>query len=66
MKKDYETHKQAFQDNTVTLGGILTFCLLGVIQLLTRETCSLSHHAFLMLSAVAVPLLATSVSIHYL
>lgn len=66
MKEDYNTHKQAFRDNVATLGGLLTFCILGVIQMLTRETFSLTHHIFLILSAVAVPLLATSVSIHYL
>ncbi len=65
-KENYDIHKEAFRNNVTTLGALLTFCLLGVIQLLTRETLSNVHHIFVALSAVAIPLLAISVSIHYL
>ena len=66
MKENYDNHKPAFRDNVVTLGGLLTFCILGTVQLLTRETLTCVHQMFLVLSGIAIPLLATSVSIHYL
>lgn len=66
MNENYDNHKPAFRDNVVTLGGLLTFCLLVSTQLLTRDTLTGIHCLFLMLSAIAIPLLATSVSIHYL
>jgi hypothetical protein len=66
MKETYDNHKPAFRDNVVTLGGLLTFCLIGTVQMLGSASLSAVQLAFLTLSAIAVPLLATSVSFHYL
>ena len=66
MKEKYDNHKPAFRENVITLSGLLTFCLLGTVQLLTRETLAIIHLVFLSYSAIAIPLLATSVGIHYL